>query len=86
MVALMAPQSLFLVAVVGLLAGAVARALLGRRGSTFTGLGLGLAGAALGTGAAALLGLPLNGLAALALAALCGSTAVLALTGLAFRR
>lgn len=82
----MPAQSLFVVAVLGLLAGFAARRLLGRRGSSFGGLGLGVAGAAAGVVAAALLGLSVESLPAFTVAALCGATVLLALAALALRR
>ena len=75
----MPSQSLFVVALVGLLAGLVARWLLGRRSSTFAGLGLGLAGAAAGAAVAAALGLPVEHLPPFVAAAICGATGLLAL-------
>lgn len=81
----MPPQSLFVVAVIGLLAGITARWIIGRSGSSFAGLGLGVAGALAGGVAGALLGLPMSNLAAFAAAALCGATALLAVAGLALR-
>ena len=86
MVLPMPPQSLFVVAVIGLLAGFAARWLLGRRGSSFASLGLGLAGATLGAIAAELLRLPMGSLLPFAAASLCGATVLLAVRALAPRR
>lgn len=81
----MPPLSLFVIAVVGLLAGVAARWIVGRRGSTFAAMGLGLGGALAGEVAGTLLGLPIESVAAFAGAALCGATAMLALAALAVR-
>lgn len=86
MLAAMAPPSLFLVVIVGLLAGMLARRLVGRRGSPFGALVAGLSGAVLGVSVAALLGLPIESLAAIAAAALAGAAALLAAMGLVQRR
>jgi uncharacterized membrane protein YeaQ/YmgE (transglycosylase-associated protein family) len=78
---------LFSLAVVGLLAGALARGLVGRRLSTFATLLTGLAGALAGAVAAEALGLAASGsLPALAVAALAGSTLLLSLFALLVRR
>lgn len=79
-------SSLFSVAVIGLLAGALSRRLVGGRQSLFASLGLGLAGALLGTLAASLLGLPLTGLAGVAAAALAGAVTLVAIAGLIPKR
>jgi hypothetical protein len=82
----MPSQSLFVIAVVGLLAGIAARWIVGRRGSTFGGLLLGLAGSGAGAAAGVLAGLPVDRLLPFAGAAVCGSTALLALAALASPR
>lgn len=86
MVTTMSGPGLFAVVVIGMLAGVLARALLGGRRSTFACLGLGLAGAVTGASAAGLLGLEVGGLAAFALAALTGATALLTVVGLMPKR
>ena len=70
------------VAVIGLLAGVLARALMGGRRSMFACLGLGMAGALVGSSVAGLLGLDLNSLPAFSLAAMAGAAALLAAGGL----
>jgi uncharacterized membrane protein YeaQ/YmgE (transglycosylase-associated protein family) len=82
MVSAMSEPGLFAVAVIGLLAGVLARALVGGRRSIFACLGLGLAGALVGSATAGLLGLRVDGAPAVALAALTGATALLAVLGL----
>ncbi|MES2035608.1 MAG: GlsB/YeaQ/YmgE family stress response membrane protein [Pseudomonadota bacterium] len=82
----MTSSSLFLVAVVGLLAGALARGVVGWRGSRFASLVVGLAGAVLGATAASALGLSLNGLPAFVAAALAGAAALLSMMTLVQRR
>ncbi|MFY8140862.1 MAG: GlsB/YeaQ/YmgE family stress response membrane protein [Caulobacter sp.] len=67
---------------IGLLAGVLARALMGGRRSLFASLCLGLAGALVGRAVAGLLGLGLDSLPAFSLAALAGATALLAAGGL----
>ncbi|MDO9473339.1 MAG: hypothetical protein Q7J28_09805 [Caulobacter sp.] len=74
----MSGPGLFAVVVIGLLAGVLARALLGGRRSMFACLGLGLAGALAGSTVADLLGLHVSGVAAVAATALTGATALLA--------
>lgn len=86
MFAAMPPLSLFVIAVIGLLAGVVARWIVGRHGSTFAALGLGVAGALAGVLVGGLLGLRIESLLSFAAAAVCGATTLLALTALAFRR
>jgi uncharacterized membrane protein YeaQ/YmgE (transglycosylase-associated protein family) len=78
----MSGSGLFAVAVIGLLAGVLARALVGGRRSLFASLCLGLAGALVGSAVAGLLGLGLDSLPAFSLAALAGATALLAAGGL----
>lgn len=78
----MSGPGLFAVAVIGLLAGVLARALIGGRRSVFACLGLGLAGALVGCSVAGLLGLDLDSLPAFSLAALAGAAALLAAGGL----
>lgn len=78
--------SLFSIAVIGLLAGVLARALVGGRRSLFASLLIGLAGAVLGAVAAGALGLPVDSLVGLSAAALAGSAALLSLVALATRR
>lgn len=78
----MSGSGLFAVAVIGLLAGVLARALMGGRRSLFASLCLGLAGALVGSAVAGLLGLGLESLPAFSLAALAGATALLAAGGL----
>ncbi len=82
----MSGPGLFAVVVIGLLAGVLARALLGGRLSVFACLGLGLTGALAGSSAAGLLGLDVSGLAAFVAAALAGATALLALIRLMPKR
>ena len=82
----MSGPGLFAAVVIGLLAGVLARALLGGRRSMFACLGIGVAGAVLGASAAGLLGLEVSGLAAFALAALTGATALLTVVGLMPKR
>lgn len=86
MLAAMSEPGLFAVAVIGLLAGVLARALLGGRLSAFACLGLGLGGALVGSLVAALLGLDVTGPAAFAATALAGATTLLALIGLMPKR
>jgi len=86
MLGTMAPPSLFVVVVVGLVAGMLARGLVGRPASSFASLIAGLSGAVLGAGVASALGLPLNGIAALAAAALAGAAALLSVVSLVRRR
>jgi uncharacterized membrane protein YeaQ/YmgE (transglycosylase-associated protein family) len=78
----MSGSGLFAVAVIGLLAGVLTRALMGGRRSRFASLCLGLAGALVGSAVAGLLGLGLDSLPAFSLAALAGATALLAAGGL----
>lgn len=82
----MTPPSLFLVTLVSLLAGMLARELAGRRLSSFATLVTGLSGAILGATMASALGLPLNGLFAFAAAALAGAAALLSVMRLVQRR
>lgn len=79
-------QSLFVIAVIGLLAGAAARRVVGRRGTTFGSLALGLAGSFIGTIVGAFLGLPIASAGAVVVVALTGATALLALAALVQRR
>ena len=78
----MSGSGLFAVAVIGLLAGVLTRALMGGRRSMFASLCLGLAGALVGSAVAGLLELGLDSLPAFSLAALAGATALLAAGGL----
>lgn len=78
--------SLFSIVVIGLLAGALSRRLVGGRQSTFASLLAGVAGAALGAAVAGGLGLPVDNLAAFALAAFAGAAALLSLLALIPRR
>lgn len=82
----MSGPGLFAAVVIGLLAGVLARALLGGRRSMFACLGIGLAGGVIGVSVAGLLGLEVGGLAAFALAALAGATALLTVGGLMPKR
>lgn len=82
----MSGPGLFAVVVIGLLAGVLARALLGGRLSMFACLGVGLAGALAGSSTASLLGLDVSGLAAFAATALAGATTLLAVIGLMPKR
>jgi uncharacterized membrane protein YeaQ/YmgE (transglycosylase-associated protein family) len=82
----MSGPGLFAAVVIGLLAGVLSRALLGGRRSMFACLWTGQAGALIGVSAAGLLGLDVGGLAAFALAALAGATALLAVVGLMPKR
>jgi uncharacterized membrane protein YeaQ/YmgE (transglycosylase-associated protein family) len=86
MLGTMSGPSLFAAVVIGLLAGVLARALIGARHSLFACLGLGLAGVVAGTSVAALLGLNINGFPALSATAAAGATALLALIGLMPKR
>ncbi len=82
----MSGPGLYAAVVIGLLAGVLARALLGGPRSLFACLGTGLAGALIGSSVAGLLGLAVNGLAAFSATALAGATALLALGGLLPKR
>ncbi|MDP2259700.1 MAG: hypothetical protein Q8J89_08300 [Caulobacter sp.] len=82
----MSGPGLFAVVVIGLLAGVLARALLGGRRSMFACMGLGLAGALAGSTVANLLDLDVNSLAALAVTTVAGATALLAIGGLTPKR
>lgn len=86
MLGLMSGPGLFAVVVTGLVAGALARALIGGERSMFGALLIGLAGALLGVAGASLLGLPMKGLAAFSLASLAGATGLLAIGALFARR
>ena len=86
MLGTMSGPGLFAAVVIGLLAGVLARALIGARHSLFACLGLGLAGVVAGTSVAALLGLNINGFPALWATAAAGATALLALIGLMPKR
>lgn len=86
MLAAMSEPGLFAVAVIGLLAGVAARALLGGGRSMFACLGLGLVGALAGSLVADLLGLDVGGFTAFAATTLVGATALLALIGLMSKR
>lgn len=82
----MSGPGLFAAVVIGLLAGVLARALLGGRLSMFACLGLGLAGALAGSSAAGPLGLDVSDFAPFATTALAGATALLALIRLVPKR
>ncbi|HRD27213.1 MAG TPA: hypothetical protein PLO65_02815 [Caulobacter sp.] len=82
----MGSPGLFIVVVIGLLAGAIGRALLGGRPSRFAGFSAGVAGAIVGVPAAGALGWPVTTLWALALAALGGAVVFLAAARLLDRR
>lgn len=82
----MSEPGLFAAVVIGLLAGVLARALLGGRRSMFACLAVGLAGAVIGSSAAGLLGLEMDSLAAFTLTALTGATALLTVIGLMPKR
>ena len=86
MVRIMSGPGLFAAVVIGLLAGVLARALLGVGRSMFACLWTGLAGGVIGISVAGLLGLEVGGLAAFALAALAGATALLTVVGLMPKR
>jgi uncharacterized membrane protein YeaQ/YmgE (transglycosylase-associated protein family) len=82
----MGTPGLFIVVVIGLLAGAIGRALLGGRPSRFAGFTAGVAGALIGVPAAGALGWPATTLWAMALAALAGAVVLLAAARLLDRR
>jgi uncharacterized membrane protein YeaQ/YmgE (transglycosylase-associated protein family) len=86
MVQPMSGPGLFVVVVIGLLAGVLARRLVAGRRSLSASLGLGLAGAVLGAVAAGVLGLDIESPTAFALAALTGAVTLLALLGLIPKR
>jgi uncharacterized membrane protein YeaQ/YmgE (transglycosylase-associated protein family) len=86
MLAEMPDKSLFALAVTGLLAGVLARALVGRRQSLFASLGFGLLGALGGAAAAGLLGLPTDSPPTFLIAALAGATLLLSIYALVVRR
>lgn len=86
MLTMMSGPGLFAAVVIGLLAGVLARVLIGGGRSMFACLGIGLAGAVAGTSVAGLLGLEVKGLAAVAAAALAGATTLLAVGGLMPKR
>lgn len=82
----MTPPGLFIVMVIGLLAGALGRLILRGRPSRFGGLAAGFAGAVVGVPIAEALGFPITGLGLLALAALAGALVLLAAWSLLRRR
>jgi uncharacterized membrane protein YeaQ/YmgE (transglycosylase-associated protein family) len=82
----MGTPGLFMVVVIGLLAGAVGRGLLGGRPSRFAALAAGVAGALAGPPIAEVFGYPLATPWSLALAAVAGATALLGLARLLARR
>lgn len=82
----MGTPGLFIVVVIGLLAGAVGRGLLGGRPSRFAALVAGLAGALAAPSIAEAFGFPLTTLWSLALAALAGAVVLLGVTLLIGRR
>lgn len=82
----MGTPGLFIVAVIGLLAGALGRGLLLGRPSRFAALAAGVVGAVGGPPLAEAFGYPLNTLWQLALAALAGAILLLAIAKLALRR
>lgn len=82
----MGTPGLFIVVVIGLLAGAIGRALLGGRPSRFAGFAAGVAGALIGVPAAGAIGWPVTTLWALALAALAGAIVLLVAARLLDRR
>jgi len=86
MLATMSGPGLFAAVVIGLLAGVLARALLGGDRSMLACLGLGVAGALAGSSIAGLLGLEVKGAAGLVVTALAGATALLAVGGLMPKR
>jgi len=82
----MGTPGLFIIAVIGLLAGALARMLLRGRPSRFASLLAGVVGALLGPPLAALAGYPVEGLAGLVLGALGGAVILLVPVALLTRR
>lgn len=82
----MGTPGLFIVVVIGLIAGAVGRGMLLGRPSRFAALAAGVAGALAGPPIAEAFGYPLTALWSLALAALAGAVALLGLTLLVGRR
>lgn len=82
----MGTPGLFIVAVTGLLAGAVGRAMLLGRPSRFASLAAGVAGSVAGPPVAALFGHPVTTLWQLGLAALAGALVLLPFTLLLRRR
>jgi uncharacterized membrane protein YeaQ/YmgE (transglycosylase-associated protein family) len=82
----MAAPGLFIVMVIGLLAGALGRLILRGRPSRFSGLAAGFVGAIAGVPIAEALGFPITGLGLLALAALAGAVVLLAAWSLLRRR
>lgn len=86
MVTAMSGPGLFAAVVIGLMAGVLARALIGGRRSMFACLAVGLAGAVTGASVAGLLGLDVAAPAPFALTALAGATALLTLVGMMPKR
>lgn len=86
MLGVMSGPGLFSIAVIGLLAGAVAHGVVGRRRSLFVSLLVGLGGALAGVLVGGGLGLAIAGLPAFAAAALAGSVTLLALVALLPKR
>lgn len=82
----MGTPGLFMVVVIGLLAGAVGRGLLRGRPSRFAALAAGVVGALAGPPIAEAFGHPLTTLWSLALAALAGAIVLLGVTPLVSRR
>lgn len=82
----MGTPGLFIVVVIGLLAGAVGRGMLLGRPSRFAALAAGAAGAVAGPALGEAFGYPLNALWQLALAALAGAVVLLGLALLLGRR
>jgi uncharacterized membrane protein YeaQ/YmgE (transglycosylase-associated protein family) len=82
----MGTPGLFIVAVIGLLAGAVGRWILRGRPSRFAGLLAGIIGAFAGPPIAAAMGRPVEGLGGLALGAIAGAVILLVPTLLFVRR
>ena len=82
----MGTPGLFIVAVIGLLAGAVGRAVLFGRPSRFAGMAAGFVGAVIGPQVATGFGYPVETLWAAALAALAGAVVLLGATTLLSRR
>lgn len=82
----MGTPGLFIVVVIGLLAGAVGRGMLLGRPSRFAALAAGVAGALIGPPLAAAFGYPLTALWSVALAALAGAVVLLGAALLLGRR
>ena len=82
----MGTPGLFIIAVIGLLAGALGRALLLGRPSRFAGMAAGMAGAMAGPPVAGAFGYPVTALWQIALAALAGAVVLLSFALLPRRR